>query len=130
MKWNLNSVSVFMMNQETLKSFNFIVSVLAPYPWFPRGEFEFLVKFYEYFRWKVWEALGNQLYPGLNSEVCKRRSSYLELGSSLALKAFRGLFAFASMILEMEKYYRGTASSFALKFQAKELGGGRGHFIV
>ena len=108
-----------MMNQETLKSFNFIVSVLAPYPWFPRGEFEFLVKFYEYFRWKVWEALGNQLHPGLNSEVCRRRSSYLELGSSLA-----------SMILEMEKYYRGTVSSFALKFQAKELGGVRGHFIV
>ena len=51
MKWNLNSVSVFMMNRETLKSFNFVVSVLAPYPWFPRGEFEFLVKFYEYFKW-------------------------------------------------------------------------------
>lgn len=43
----------------------------------------------------------------------------------MALKAFRSLFPFARVILEMEKYSRATASSFALKFQAKELGGGR-----
>lgn len=42
MKWNFNSVSVFMMNRETLKSFNFVVSVLAPCPWLPRGELSFL----------------------------------------------------------------------------------------
>lgn len=42
MKWNLNSVSTFMINQETLKLFNFVVSVLVPRPWFPRGGFSFL----------------------------------------------------------------------------------------